>query len=215
MATKTKTQTKNAAPSLSPKQAQVKVTNLIKGIDNMNVAIAKKQEENVRAVEELKTLMPIALTQPGTPVQVGGTAKGPGTAKVKDQAKEAKKPAAKANGSAKPAATAKAVAKPSLKEAPGERPALKQVIHDLIAKGGNKPMTKPELYNAAIAKFGKWSRQSFYNAIKDTKHFLADGEGFVNVVATRSQSAQGHGEKDEADRFVESVERNQATSAVV
>ncbi len=216
---KTQTKTTKATTSttgLSPKQAQVKIVNLLKGIDNDNVVIAKKQEENQRKLNELKAVMPLALTQPSTTPAVKvvvsksvAPTNGGGTTAAKPIAASAKP---------KVKATVKATAKPSIKtESPDDRPPLKQVIADILAHSSS-PMSKPDIYNAAIAKYGKWSRQSFYNAIKDEHRFQQVGEGFINVKATaaaKTHHADEADEKDEADRFVESVEVNKSTSAVV
>lgn len=196
---------------LTPRQAQIQVNNLLKGIDNDNVVIDRRQEEKRKKEARLRELMPVALTQPSpTSAPASQPQKSNGSVKAAGPKKAAAKPVP-AKKAAKPAA--KPAVKPSAKAAPAEKPPLKKALSDILAKAPGRQSTKSELYHAAVDKHGKWSRQSFYNAIKDAKIFHLDGE---NVSLLQRQiPASNQGEKDEADRYVEKVEAHQGTSAVV
>lgn len=215
-----------------------KAQKLLRGIDNETVAIKKDQEKlnaRVKAVQEstrvVQTLIGgisnAALAAPSAQKPAPAQAKKP-AAKPQAQAKkpaakvrakpQAKKPAAKAQAKPAQKAAPKAQAKkPAAKAAPkadkpkapvSNRPPLKKVITDILAKNG-KPMGAAEIYKEACQKFGYWSRQSLYNALKDARSFSKDGDGF------RAASPKSTTTDVEAEDFVKKVEGNAATSTVV
>jgi hypothetical protein len=197
MATKTKTKTRTQ--NLTVKQAQVKVTNLLKGIDNNNVAISKKLEENENAVKQVQMLFPSALTQPDVK---------PAQAKDLKTAKKAKAKETATNEAVKQTKT-----KPAAKTATQDnRPPLKQVIVEILTKAG-KSVGAAEIFRTACAEYGTWSRQSVYNALE--KHFERADEGYKLHEKVISNSQRSPDEKDEADLFVDSVEAVQSTASVV
>lgn len=225
--TQTKTEVRNATAQIGK---------LLRGIDNSTQVILrdkKKLEEKITAVQkDAKTVQTLisnvsntALAAMDVPAAAPAKkavapakpapAKPAPTKKAAAPAKPAVKPAAAKKPAAKKPAPAKPAAKPAAKKpdgkahqavVPGDRPALKQVITDLLAANG--PMAAPDIYKAAVAKHGYWSRQSLYNGLKDTSLFLKDGEKYR--AAGRAAAAK----KDEADAFVEQVESNAATAHV-
>ena len=62
-----------------------------------------------------------------------------------------------------------------------------------------------EIWKKITAKYGYWSRQSLYNALKDNKLFRKEGNKFLSV----SQ------ENESIEKFVESVEKDQSVAAAV
>lgn len=197
-----------AKTNMTPRQAEIKTTNLLKGLDNTNALIAKKQEENLKRVEEIKQLVPVIAKAAAVPAKKAAAKKGTGPkpAKVsKPKAATAPKPAAKA----------------------GERPPLKNVIDEVLPTIESGKTTAAAIRRAAhakyAAKFGKWSNQSIYNALKDDKRYKKHGEGaaaiFTMVGQPKAQAAKpaapAAGEAaDPAQEFVEAVESNAATTAV-
>jgi len=214
-----------------------KIGKLLRGIDNETLAIKQAQDKlnvRVKAVQDnartVQTLIGgisnAALAAPSKPVP----AKAVKPAKAAKPAKPAKvaKPAkpAKVAKPAKPAKVAKPVkvkaeklvkaAKASDKTPPtSDRPSLKKVISEIIAKSG-KPMGTADIYKAACQKYGYWSRQSLYNALKDIKVFAKNGEEYSVVgepdVDTNSMSDSSD---TEADDFVKRVEENSSVAGLV
>ena len=192
MTTKNQSQSK----SYTPKQAQIKIESLLRGIDNNNAVIDSRQQQTKEAVKEIQKVLPAA-TAATAPAKAE---KKPATAKANGKA-TATKPTAKANG------------KPASKPSEDNRPPLKQVITKVLTKAG-KPISAAEIYRTACAGEHKWSRQSVYNALE--KHFDRTGDDYkVRPAPAAASTRTASGEADEADRFVEAVENNQATSAVV
>jgi len=229
MPDKNKTQTKK--PNLTPKQAQIKAETILRGIDNNNIVIAKKLEANQDAAEQLHAVVPLlggltnaSMNAKPTLAKTNGTTvkaeASTSTKKTSTKKTKAAKSSSAANGASNGASTkkpTKAVTKPSAKPAAkeDERPPLKTVMHSVIARHSGKPMGAAEIYQAVV-QMHKYSRQSLYNALKDTKHFQKVGDGYKNVAGSATHSHSNHsGEKDDADRFVENVEKNQSTASVV
>jgi len=66
-------------------------------------------------------------------------------------------------------------------------------------------MAASEIWKVVTAKYGYWSRQSLYNALKDGTLFKKDGDKFLSI----SQ------EDENVDKFVESVEKDQSVAEAV
>lgn len=210
---KTKASTKAPKAKLTPKQMSVKAASLLKGIDNSVTIIDKHRTNIVQSAGQLAGILSglsnaaTAVPAPAKKTPVPAPAK---KAQAKAQAKKAqtsaKKPAAKAPAkkpAAKLAAKAekKAAEKPTGQKPPvANRPTVKEAIGEVITKGG--PDSRAALYHKVTDKYGYWSRQSFYNALKDKKSFKEIGDGKIDVAQT---SAQTKTTDAEAAKFVEKV----------
>lgn len=201
---------KSDTKSLSPKQAKAKFDSILSGIDNNSVLIAKKMSTIDEQVKQLAAVAPIAFqptaAKPAPAAKVAAV-KTPKPAKV-PAAKPAKEPkVAKPAQKTAPKASAKPAAKTAVEKIP-----LKQVLKMILQAGGNEYTAANELYKTAIAKYGSWSRQSLYNALKDTKTFVREGDNYKLAEKQNVAPSTATGEKDEADRFVAKVEGDTAVS---
>jgi hypothetical protein len=214
---KSKTKTKNSTTTLTPKQATAKAQTLLRGIDNNNAAIAKKLEDNQEAAQQLHVIIPQFTGLTNSTETVVRTAPKSTTPTKTPTAKKTAKKAAVAkttNGTAKKTvskAAAKPVAKPAAKTE--DRPKLPILIREIISANGNQAMGSAEVFRA-VTQDHKFSRQSVYNSLD--KHFVMVGEKpnqkYKNhPTATKAAT----GEPDEADAFIEKVEANSGTAAVV
>lgn len=215
-----------AKTSITPKQAQIKLNSLLKGLDNSALVLNKHKEQITKSVKEISVLV-TGLANPKTakaktvkPVKPAKV-KAAKTAKVAKVAKvKAVKPAkvAKVAKPEKPAKVVKeaapveAVAKPTkpAKTNPppvAGRPILKEAIKGIIADA-KKPLPASDIWHRAVEKYGYWSRQSCYNALDDSKTFSKSDEGFS------VRSANGVADDDEADQFVDSIEKAAPAAAV-
>lgn len=191
----------NTNKTPTAKQAQVKIATLLRGIDNSSQTIAKNQDVIRKNVQEVKKLAQGL----GSQEKTVPASKKPAAKKA---APAAKKKAAKKSASAAKKAPAKASKAPSNglpkapkvdgKKAPVDgRPPLKDALKDLISKAGGQPVSQAALYKQATDKWGYWSRQSLYVAMKDEKLFQKKGDGYVNAQSGSSKVSDG-----EADAFV-------------
>lgn len=88
------------------------------------------------------------------------------------------------------------------------RPTIKEAIKEIIISSG--PKSKTALYNEVTVKYGKWSKQSFYNALKDQNLFKEE-EGTITIVkCTASRTSD-----EEAKNFVEKVVSDQTVATTV
>jgi len=85
------------------------------------------------------------------------------------------------------------------------RPALKQAIQEVFNGNSNGPLAASEIWKTVTGKYGYWSRQSLYNALKDSKLFKKEGDKFQSI----SQ------EDESVDKFVESVGKDQSVAGTV
>jgi hypothetical protein len=90
--------------------------------------------------------------------------------------KAAKKAAKVATVSVEHQNTGAVKAAPKIIRAVEERPALKTVI-DRILAGKTEAIKASYIYNEACKLHGQWSRQSLYNALKDTNRYVRVGDG--------------------------------------
>ena len=220
--------TKAASKPLTERQAQIKGASLLRGIDNSVARIRKETASIAEASEQLKvTVMPALSNRAGKEsapkkaapakpkVKKAAPAKAKKPAPVKQAAPaKAKKPApAKAKKPAKAAQKAKPVQTPSkaaqkAKPPVEGRPTIKEAIAEVIKAGGSQ--SAADLWKSCVAKYGYWSRQSLYNALKDAKMFKKVGDRFEAVARTNSTK------KDSSvDQFVESVVKDKAVSQAV
>lgn len=181
---------------LTPKQTVIRASKLLKGIDNSVLQIQKHQASIDSNTSELKSLVNGLGTPPAAkPAKKvkEAKAKPPKAAKPPKPAKKAKeaKAASKSNGASK------------IKPPVDGRPSLKQAIQEVLANG---PLQAADIWKAATGKYGYWSRQSLYTALKDTKTF-------VNVNKKFQLAAVKPNEQVEA--FVEKVASDTATAKVV
>lgn len=217
VADKTEAETKKAKPAkakakpaktnLTQKQAVVKAGSLLKGIGNSTDTINKHQKLIAESTDQLHVVL--AGLSNMTSVVTANPEKKIAAGKVtaakheKATAKAAKVKAAKAVKPAKVKA-----AKEDQKPAVDNRPTIKDAIQELIASGG--PDTKADLYRKVTDKYGYWSRQSFYNALKDKKLFK-DVDGKIQVAGPTSVKTSDA----DAKKFVESVERDQTVATAL
>jgi hypothetical protein len=227
------------AQKKTPKQAAARVAVLLRGIDNsvsviekqkgkidsslrearhlmvgLSNAVVSAQEDVAKARKEVKEATKKAAKKPAKK-PAAKTAKKPAAKTAKTAKKPGKKPAAKkpAAKAAKKASPKNGKSKPLKERLPpkADRPLLKNAIRDLLKDSG--PMKMADIYNGVVEKWGYWSRQSFYNVIRDEKNFkTTDGETYDFIVQDAPVTDR------EADAFVASVanttEIGQAVSSV-
>jgi len=196
------TKTKTKPPT--PKQAVVKVQNLLKGIDNSMSVINREKGKVLDSMKQVKGL--VGGLSNVAQEKVAKTAKPAKKAAKKPAKKAAKKPAKKA---------AKKVSKPakatkSAKPAANGRPPLKEALVQIFKEHG--PMTPAEAKKLAIEKWGYWSSQSLYNAInKNTDTFKKNGEKVELVGGGSSKKTTS----PEVEDFVSKVEKDESVSKTV
>jgi hypothetical protein len=195
------------------------VQTLIGGISNMALTVPAKAAKKSDMKVSAKKPAPAKKLEAKKPtVKV---AKKPAPAKKPAVKVAAKKPApAKKLAAAKKPVAAKKVeakepkaAKKTEKAMPvSNRPPLKKVIFDIISKSG-EAMGAADIYKEACQKFGYYSRQSLYNALKDNKSFTKNGEKY-GVVGSQTTSTRPSVSDSEAEDFVRKVDEDTATSSM-
>jgi hypothetical protein len=212
--------TKPKPKALTQKQAEIKGTSLIRGIDNSVARIRKETASIADATSQFKRVVLPALSNaakkdkkdkkdkiPAKAVATGldkavakAVAKAAKAAKKdkavakkdKPVAKKAKPVAKKAKPTAQSPSKAAQQAKPPV----DGRPTIKEAIKEMIKEHG--PISAADLWKKAVDKYGYWSRQSLYNALKDAKLF-SKKDGVITL-------APGPAKKDDdIDSFVDSV----------
>jgi hypothetical protein len=186
--------------TVTPKQAQIKIASLLKGIDNSVIASNKHTKIINDNTKQVKTL--IASISNAKPVATKPAAK---------PAKPAKKPAAAkptvVKKPAKPVITKPVESKPvpaGKTVAVEGRPILKDAIKEILVANGSKAMVAAEIYKQTTAKYGYWSRQSLYNALE--KSFTKTDQGYE----PKKDSADV-----EVDNFIDKqLEKGTAAAAV-
>ena len=188
------TKTKTKPPT--PKQAVVKVQNLLKGIDNSMSVINREKGKVLDSMKQVKGL-------------VGGLSN-VAQEKVAKTAKPAKKAAKKPAKKAAKKVSKPAKATKSAKPAANGRPPLKEALVQIFKEHG--PMTPAEAKKLAIEKWGYWSSQSLYNAInKNTDTFKKNGEKVELVGGGSSKKTTS----PEVEDFVSKVEKDESVSKTV
>ncbi len=220
------TKAKAASRSLTPKQADIKAASLIRGIDNSVARIKKEAASIADAAKQLKKSVLPALSNPKAKASAKIPAK---KASVRIPAKKASAKASAKKASAK-ASAKKAPAKASAKKAPAQspskaaqkakppvkgRPTIKEAIQETIrTSDGSSPA---ELWKKVVGRYGYWSRQSLYNALKDVKLFKKVG-GKIELLPEPTSGGRGHdsGEKDDGiDDFVDGVVADKSVARAV
>ena len=238
MATKKKTEKKTDGKTgekkvLTPKQAQIKVSSLFRGLDNE----VTKIQTGMKTIHGLKSqISNLALGLANVAVTATAAAKAAKTAKpaaakpAKATAKPVKKAAAKpAKAVAKPAkepkaakpATAKA-AKPAkaanIEKAPvPNRPTTRDAIKEILTEAG-KFLPVIEVRDLIVAKYGYISRQSVYQAAKKDKDVIViDGKlglaGFAKPTET-AETTETTEDDNAEEALVNKIAQSQATSAM-
>lgn len=206
----------------TPKQAQIKIASLLKGIDNSVIASNKHAKIINDNTKQVKTLCIGLLQNISNGLKRSEAAK-PTVKPAKSVAKPAKKPAVAKPAKkpvAKPAKAANVVAKPDTTKplenkpvastgkppAVEGRPILKDAIKEILLAGGGAAMPANKIYNEAVAKYGYWSRQSCYNAL-DKSFTETDKKCYI----IKKDSAD-----TEVDSFVDKqLEKSNAVAAAV
>ncbi|KKK83542.1 hypothetical protein LCGC14_2792350, partial [marine sediment metagenome] len=154
------TKAKAASRSLTPKQADIKAASLIRGIDNSVARIKKEAASIADAAKQLKKSVLPALSNPKAKASAKIPAK---KASVRIPAKKASAKASAKKAPAQSPSKAAQKAKPPVKG----RPTIKEAIQETIrTSDGSSPA---ELWKKVVGRYGYWSRQSLYNALKDVK----------------------------------------------
>ena len=209
-----KKSTKAGKKPLTRRQAEIKAAQLIRGIDNSVARIKKETARITSSASELKKRVIPALSKVEEPKKA--TSKKAAKKDPAPKAKAAKKAApkksapAKKNGKA-PAKSVKAVKAVKMKDPVAGRPTIKEACTVAIKEAGGK-MGAADLYKTVTGKYGYWSRQSLYNALKDKKTFKKVGDLYESVA--RSSSSKGT-QDAEANAFVESVTKDSSVSRAV
>lgn len=93
------------------------------------------------------------------------------------------------------------------------KPPLKGVIESVL-NDSTSPLSAANIYTLVTAKYGTWSRQSLYNALKDDKRFSKTGEGAeATYSVVKSQASTPAVTDDEADLLIKKMETNSAPLA--
>jgi len=170
---------------LTPKQAAIKATQLLKGIDNSATKINKERDniaESVSALNDLVTGLSNSAAEPA---------------------------AAKNNGAAKATKAAKSEKKAAKKTQPSsEKRSFKDLAIEFLRKNGATPATK--LHELICKEFGTYSKQIMYKTFKDNptvfKKVGNPGNQNIDLIDP---------EKDKVDRFVDSVAKDAAVENTV
>jgi len=233
---------KKGAAKPAPIQSRAQVRNAaaaagkhLRGIDNEVAAIKKVQKslddrtdkvtKSVAAVSQIiQGISNIAMSSSETTTaaaiknQAKAAAKAPvkaAKAAAKVQTKTAPKVQSKPAAKTKPKPAAKAQSKDAAKAQAEDRPALKTVI-DEVLKSASAPMKASTIYLEACKRYGRWSRQSLYNALKDKKKYAKAGDG-ANATFEPSNGSSGTVESvtdDAAENLIRRVENSDATANV-
>jgi len=207
---KAEAKAKAKTKAMTPKQMAIKANSLLKGIDNSVAAIQKHRTSIVQNAGELAGLLSGLSNAASTPVKAAPVKKATAPVKKAEKApakKAEKKTPAKAKAKAKATKAGASQAKPAGQKAPvPNRPTVKEAISETITKGG--PDSRASLYHKVTDKYGYWSRQSFYNAIKDKKAFKEIDGKVHNVQASPAKTTDA-----EAAKFVEKVAGDASVSS--
>jgi hypothetical protein len=248
MATKKKTEKKtekktgdkaNEKKILTPKQAQIKVGSLFKGLDN---EVAKIQT-GMKTITGLKSqisslalgLANVAVTATAA-VKAAKTAKPVAAKPAKTEAKPAKKAAVKAAKPAKAAKEPKAAkpakaakepkaakaAKPAkepkaanIEKAPvPNRPTTRDAIKEILTEAGEF-LPVVEARDRIVAKYGYISRQSVYQAAKKDKDVVViDGKLGLAGFAKPAETTETTEDDNAEEALVTKIAQSQSTSAM-
>ncbi len=221
--TKSKKNTK-----LTPKQAAVAATNILRGLDN-SIKEAQRGVEKLTAFRErvgslTSGLSNLASAAPAKAAPVKAATKQAAPPKPSKKAAPAKKaapvkasapakPAVKAAVKpAKPAAAVKSAKEGSPKAPVKGRPSLREAVKETLRVDGKG--TPTEVYDRVTGKWGYWSKQSLYVLInKDPEIVHADG--MVDFGKAKAPAKAKSDKVDAVDALVGKVEQDRATAAVV
>lgn len=176
---------------------------LLTGLTNMGPAQEEKpaKEKPAKVVSTLAKVAKVAKEKPAKATKE----------KVAKPVKPAKEKAEKSAKEAKAKPVKNGAAKSTDAETDKTAPTVKSVIVEIIKSLG--PQTKPTLYKLT-EKYGKWSRQSFYNALKDP--MFGENEGNVTlVVFPKEKTTEVKTSDEDVDKFVSMVEDDGLISAVI
>ncbi len=197
---------------------RTKVSALALGLSNMT---------STATVAAPKASKPEPKKAPPSAPKAGGQKATPKASKpaVKAAAPKASKPqptkkdkasAKKDKAPAKPSAPKPAVSKPAqsksaksaaaIKEPVDGRPNLRDATKEIIRESG--PGTRKSVYDRVTSKYGYWSKQSFYNLIKDDGDFKSEND-ILDLVSSKAKKA------DSDLDLVSKVEQDRSTAAVV
>jgi outer membrane biosynthesis protein TonB len=205
---------------VTPRQAEIKISSLLKGIDNSVLVVEKHRDLIAKSAKEMRTLVSglsnAATSLAATVKTVEAKAKATKVVKptkVKPEPKaakpkaEPKAPKVKPEPKAKPEPKVKAAKLEKVEPKPAVvgRPTAKEAACEMIGTG---VLPAAEVYKNAVAKYGYWSRQSFYNALDDAKTFRKTEKGF-EIVKNNSRAVD-----DEVDKFAEKLETTGSAAAV-
>lgn len=158
---------------------------LLKGIDNETAAVMKLLKNNNERIEKvaenLEQLSRVVSTV--TNAAITNSAQGAVSAAKQSPKSSPKSPAPAKN--IKQPNTGKNVSKKTEIKAKGQknaavsadRPPLKNVIDGILGKYNGGPVKASVIYSEACSGKEKWSRQSFYNALKDNSRYARSGDG--------------------------------------
>jgi len=193
---------KTVSKPLTPKQAEIKVGSLIRGIDNFVTRIKKDTALVVDAMLEFKQVLPaLSNTTKAAKVEKTSAKVEKTSAKVEKTSAKVEKTSAKPPKKEKAASPLKAArkAKPPVKE----RPTIKEAIQEMLKTHGSLPPA--DLWKKTVDKYGYWSRQSLYNALKDDNLFKKS-DGVISLVPNRNKDKDKDKDKDDGvDSFVDVV----------
>lgn len=191
--------------TITPKQAEIKITSLLRGIDNSVIAVEKNRDIIQSNTKEIRNLIPgLAAGQaPAAKTAKVKVAKPVKLAKIV-AAKLAKPVSKSIPPSKKPASKASASKPPPVQG----RPSLKEAISKLLSDNGGKPMKAADIYNKAVLKYGYWSHQSLYNALEDSKLFSKTDDGYTSA-------AKAGEPQDETDSFVDTLDKKSPAASAV
>lgn len=216
-----KTEKAKAAPAMvidnknAMKNAVSAANKLLKGIDNETASVRKlldvnnkKIEKVAQSVENLSRIIAavsnISMEKPVDKPTVKAAPKA--AANVTGKPEKEKKPEKSNKVDKNKASKAAKLASP--KE---ERPTLKSVIDSILIKSP-AGLRASAIYSEATNFHGNWSRQSLYNALKDTSRYSRASMGGDVVYKYNAKTAVS---EEEADKIINKIETTVSVSKVV
>jgi len=182
---------KNASQNIAPQKfditnkADVKniasvANRLLKGIDNETTAVMKLLKSNNERIGKMADSLDKLSKVFSTVTNAAITNTTSTVAKATDKIVE-KSNSVKAVKQLDKKAPSKSSGKEnkvtSISPVTNERPPLKQVIDKILENHGGGPVKSSDIYAEACSGKEKWSRQSFYNALKDNSKYARSGDG--------------------------------------
>ena len=204
------TKAKPASKPLTPKQAKIKAVSLLRGMDNSVARVKKEAASMADAASQLKKVLPALSNVMKPAVNAAPKKSAPKKSAPKKSAPKKvcnpQKSAPKKGATKKSAAQNPSKAAQNAKPPVEGRPTIKEAIQEVVQENGAIPPA--DLWKKCVEKYGYWSRQSLYNALKDTKLFRKT-KGKIELPPTSGKKDDG------VENFVDGVVADKSVSQAV